>query len=340
MPTPTDVLFIWEVREELRRYFCESLSDLPDVNLIFPDDINDQTLLKHAVDTDITVGWRPSDALLKTAEKLSIHIHPGAGVQHLIEPFRKLNNYKSVALINGHGNAYFTAQHAVGLLFTLTNKLIPHHNWMVEGKWRTGDGEGKNIPLRNRDIGLLGYGAVNRLVHRFLSGFDVKFSVLKRSWNELEGVTYTIDGRYTPDELNRFLENVDILMVAIPATDQTDGLIGADELELLGQNGLIVNVARGLVVEEKSLYSALKEQKIAGAAIDVWYDYSPEEDIDGRKYPYSYPFYQLDNVVLSPHRAASPFDDLRRWDEVIENIRRFAAGRDDYLNSVDLERGY
>jgi phosphoglycerate dehydrogenase-like enzyme len=94
------------------------------------------------------------------------------------------------------------------------------------------------------------------------------------------------------------------------------------------------------VIDEEAFYKALSEKQIAGAAIDVWYEYRPEEDPEGRKFPSSFPFHKLDNVVLSPHRGASPMDDLRRWDEVIENITRFAEGREDFINIVDLERGY
>ncbi|MFW9810588.1 MAG: NAD(P)-dependent oxidoreductase, partial [Candidatus Thorarchaeota archaeon] len=145
---------------------------------------------------------------------------------------------------------------------------------------------------------------------------------------------------YTPSEIHEFMKEIDILIVGVPQTSETIGLVGAKELKLLGNQGLVVTVARGLVVEEKAFYDALFNKQIAGAAIDVWYNYRPEEDSKGRKYPFSYPFHELDNVVLSPHRGASPMDDLKRWDEVIENITRFATGQQEFINVVDLERGY
>ena len=76
------------------------------------------------------------------------------------------------------------------------------------------------------------------------------------------------------------------------------------------------------------------------AAIDVWYTYKPEPDEQGRKYPYELPFHELDNLVMSPHRSASPYETPERWGEAIENIRRAADGRTDLLSVVDLERGY
>ena len=71
-----------------------------------------------------------------------------------------------------------------------------------------------------------------------------------------------------------------------------------------------------------------------------WYKYRPEKEEEKILHPANFPFHELDNVVLSPHRAASPFDDLKRWDEVIENISRFADKRDDFMNIVDLDKGY
>ena len=117
-------------------------------------------------------------------------------------------------------------------------------------------------------------------------------------------------------------------------------MLGRNELELLGSNGILVNVSRGEIIDEESLFYALKERVIQGASIDVWYNYSPEDDEEGKKYPFNFPFHSLDNIILSPHRGYSPFNDLLRWNEVIENITRMAQGRQDFLNVVNLEEEY
>lgn len=334
------VLFIWQPREELIEYLKEGLSQLTNINLIFPDDLDENTLLKHAENADIIVGWRPTLKLLQNAHKLSLFINPGAGVQHLIEMFRELNQTRSVKLVNGHGNSYFTAQHAVGLLLALTNKIVLHHNWMTDGLWRMGDNDAISIPLRNRKIGLLGYGAVNRKVHRFLSGFDLEFSILRRDWNKQTTSMPTNAKKYSIDELHSFLECTDTLIISIPLTEITNNLIKEKELKLLGSEGLLVNLARGQVVDEENLYLACRDKIILGAAIDVWYNYTPEPDKTGRKYPFNLPFHELDNIILSPHRAASPFNDLKRWDEVTENIIRFTTGAESFLNEVSLGDEY
>ena len=337
--TETNVLCIWDVREDLQDYLRDGLANVKNLNLIFLDDTSEENLLKYAPDAHIVIGWRPTREFLDTALKLKLFINPGVGVQHHIDTFRELTQTRDITLINGHRNTYFTAQHAVALLIAATNKVIPHHKWMVEGKWRRGDSHAKSIPLRNRKVGLLGYGAVNQKVHKFLSGFDVEFLVLKRTWNGDEEFPTPVK-QFLPKDLHEFLKETDVLMIAVPQTENTIGMIGEKELELLGSDSFLVNVARGIVIDEEALYNALKQKVIAGAGIDVWYDYQPEPDVINRKFPTKFSFHELDNVVLSPHRGASPMDDLKRWDEVVENITKFAEGREDFINVVQLDRAY
>jgi len=334
------VLFLWKPTGELRDYLSHGLSNHDTIHLVFPESSYDHTVSDYAPSADIIIGWRPDAEVFKNANQLKLFINPGAGVQHLIDLFRERTRSHETVLVNGHGNAYFTAQHGVALLLALTNKIIDHHIWMKSGKWRTGDSEASSIPLRERHIGLLGYGAVNSTIHRLLAGFDVTFSICRHSGSDIEFSRENIHGIYPAEDLNIFLDQVDILIIAVPLTNKTRDMIGFAELNRLGTDSLIVNLSRGPVVNENALFLALSESKISGAAIDVWYDYSPEPDADGFRFPAHLPFHELDNVVLSPHRAASPFNDLRRWDEVIENISRFADGRKDFINVVDLERGY
>jgi phosphoglycerate dehydrogenase-like enzyme len=335
------VLFIWNVREELREYLSKGLAEYSNVQLIFPEDATEEVFLTHAPEVDIIVGWRPKKELLEAATNLRLFINPGAGVQHLTELFQEVTKDRNITLVNGHGNTYFTAQHAVALLLALTNKIIPHHQWMVEKQWRKRDEDAQSIPIRDRQIGLLGYGAINTKVHRFLAGFDVQFHIAKRDWSRKRIDEYPTEiTKYSMDQFEEFLQAIDILFVAVPLTTETEGLIGSTELALLGSKGLLVTVARGPIINEESLYQALKNGTIAGAAIDVWYNYRPEPDENGGKFPSKYPFYKLDNVVLSPHRGASPMSDLRRWNEVIENISRFAQEEYDFLNVVNVKDGY
>lgn len=336
----TNVCFIFDVPERLKRYLKNKLKIKSQIKLFFLEETSEEGLLKIVPKADILIGWRPSKKILLNAKKLKLFINPGAGIHHLLGLFREINKVRPVMLANGHGNSYFVAQHAVALLLALMNKIIPHHNWMILGRWRTGDEDATSIPLRYRKVGLLGYGHINKKIHLFLAGFDVEFSILRRNWSKQKQVLPTPVKKYNPSQLHDFLKEIDILIIAIPVTSLTKGMIKNKELKIFGSNGLLVNVGRGEIIDEESLFIALRDELITGAAIDVWYNYHPESDEEGNKYPYNFPFHTLDNVVLSPHRGYSPFNDLKRWDEVIENIYRMAEGRNDFINIVNLNDEY
>ena len=339
------MLFIWDLPQAVRKPLVEHFNNIPQVNFLFAKDYskNSQELKKLIPEADVIVGWRPSIDLFEIAQKVKLYINPGTGVDRIISIFREVNKIRSsdtkIVLVNGHGHAYPCAQHAVAMLLTLINKIIPHHNWLVNGQWRKNDSDAATIPLKSRKIGLLGYGAINSWVHRFLAGFEVDFSAIRKNWDKQSEAPPTPIKKYNFSEFHEFLKEIDTLIIAAPLTSQTKSMIKLEELKILGHEGLLVNVGRGAIIDENSLYTALNENIIAGAAIDVLWNYSPQEDSMGKKFPFSYPFQDLSNIVLSPHRAASPMKDFP-WDEVIENIKRMAEGRNDFLNIVNLEEGY
>jgi phosphoglycerate dehydrogenase-like enzyme len=385
---PLRVLFLYDAPPDLRAHLASELSGVPvEAEYAAADHpLDDPGLLERAAQADVLVGWKPSAGLLAAAQRARLFQLPWAGVGPLLPAFVSGNALRAEAglpplpLANNHGVCPPTAQHAVAMLLALTNQLVPHHAWMREGRWRLGDSAARSVPLRDDvTVGLLGYGAINQLVHRLLTPFHVRFTALKRHWDNAhsESGDLVLLSCFTPDGLSSFLRTADILVIALPHTPQTEGMLGAEELRLLGADGrerrprpgpavvlpgaagqpteapavsgplgglpLLVNVARGAVIEEAALFAALREGTLAGAALDVWYDYQPPPDAQGRRFPWqdpiAHPFHELPNVLLSPHRAASPLDDLRRWDPVIDNLRRLAQGAAPH-SVVDLAAGY
>lgn len=327
------ILFLWDVFERQKEYFRTEMFGWAEP--IFPAEHSEAELCNLAAEADVMIGWNPTEAVLAAAPRLKLFINPGAGVEHQIDRFKKL---PQITLVNSHGNAYATAQHGVAMLLALMNRILPHHNWMVEGQWRMGENEAKSVLLRRKTLGLLGYGAVAQWVNRFLAGFELRRIVYKN--RPLVETPEGVDEVFSGNGLHEFLRQTDILVVAVPHNAKTENMIGVKELELLGPEGILLQIGRGPVVNEEAFYQALRNGVIESAAIDVWYEYNPEPDAAGRKWPYHYPFHELPNVLLSPHRADSPEDDLFRWADVMENVRRLSEGRSDFLNVVDLGQGY
>lgn len=331
------ILFAFKVNSALKTYLESKLNE--QFQLLYAESSKEEDILPLLDNVEVIIGWRFTDEIFKQAKNLKLLINPGAGVQHIVEAFKDTLQAKGITLVNSHGNAYFTAQHTVALLLSLSNKILLHHQLLKTGNWRSGDKEGISIPLKNRSVGLLGYGAINQKVHRMLKVFGSPFSVCKyRKWEEKpdKSTCFSIQ----ENELSAFLKNIDVLICAIPSTKENKNLINAENLQLLPSNALIVNVGRGDVIEEKALFDFLKINSTSGAAIDVWYNYRPEANEKGEKYPFSLPFHELENIVLSPHRAASPMNDLQRWDDVIDNINEFSKQNSSFKNIVSLEDGY
>lgn len=326
------VLFQYHPKAEIIEYISSNVH--PNAQLVFAQAGDKEALIKLAADADVMVGWQLPDALLDALSNLKLFINPAAGINRLVADLG--DKRPSFPIVNSHDNTVLTAQHAVALLLSVSSQIVVHHNLMLEGKWRTRDPEGISTPLIGSDIGILGYGSVGKRIHHLLQPFGAKFHLLKTDWPASPESAKT----YSPDQLDRFLDQIDQLIVTLPLTPQTRDLLGYEELCRLGTNGVLVNVGRGEVVNEEGLYRVLKEKKIKGAGIDVWYNYRPEPDENGKKWPYSFPFKDLDNVVLSPHRAGSPDYFLPRWDDVIYNINQMVSGEGKLINHVDLDRQY
>ncbi len=313
-------LILFEAWDQLKSHLSNRLQD---VELFFTEGKED-IILQEAPTTDICIGWQPSQEFLKTATKLKLFVNPGAGMKKLLALITEAGRAHEFTIVNGHGNAFYTAEHAVAMLLSITNGLLTHDQEMRDGRWRLGDEHFKSVSLRNKVVGLIGYGHINQKVEQMLSGFSTIF------------LHYTSSSK---QGLLSLAKDSDILVVAAPHTDKTEAMVNEQVLDALGPEGILINVGRGPLVVEEDLYNWLRNTPTACAGIDVWYEYEPEE-VDGKKRPYHFPFHELPNVLLSPHRGASPFDDLQRWDDVIENINRFAQGRTDLINVVNVNAGY
>jgi phosphoglycerate dehydrogenase-like enzyme len=335
----TTALFINRHGDRLIEYIERGLEGIG-ARVLIPPDGERESLLAMVPAADILIGWGSDMELLKSATNMKLFINPGTGISQHLDNFRELRKTRSVVLANGHGNSYSVAQHTVALTMALANQVIPYHRRMVDGR-RRADGPSTTY-LSDITVGFLGYGAINKKVHRFLSGFDLGFAACRYSWDKDPGPFATELSRYAPGQIADFFKESDVVITALPTTAATKGIVTLSELTLLGERGLFVNVGRASAVVQKDMFNALKEGIVAGAALEVWWGFrkTGDEAETDRQDPYQFPFHELDNVVMSPHRGADSGGDLRRWDEVIENIKRMHSGRDDFLNVVDIDLEY
>ena len=174
-----------------------------------------------------------------------------------------------------------------------------------------------------KTVGLLGYGHIAQEVARRAAAFGMRCVAVTRTDRPTPAPLDWLGT--TSADLDRMLEESDFLVVACPLSAETEGVIDAAALARMKPSAVLINVARGLIVDERDLYQALRDKVIAGATLDVWYRYPSERESSPR--PSAYPFHELDNVEMTPHCSAWTEGQVdRRWDFVAANLDRFARG--------------
>jgi phosphoglycerate dehydrogenase-like enzyme len=175
--------------------------------------------------------------------------------------------------------------------------------------------------LAGKTLGILGFGHIGREVARRARAFGMRIGAITRTPAPSELLDWIVPA----PELDARLPECDFLLVACPLNEATRGLINGLRLAAMKRSAVLINVARGEVVDETALYQALLLGTIAGAVIDVWYVYpSPSERNPG---PAHLPFHDLPNLIMSPHVSGWTEKLLdRRWSVIVDNLRRLGAG--------------
>lgn len=176
--------------------------------------------------------------------------------------------------------------------------------------------------LKGKTLGILGYGHIGREVARRAHAFDVRVAAIASSPKPSDA---SIAWLGTQKDLRRLLNESDYLAICCPLNDQTRDLIDAEAFSAMKSNAVILNVARGPVVNEAALFKALEGRAIRGAVIDVWYQYPTSDNPSIR--PSAFPFHELENVIMTPHNSGWTEETIdRRWRFVASNLDRLARG--------------
>lgn len=296
-------------------------------NLIIPDEFSEDFIANEVEKADVLLGGLITEKILSKARKLKLIQIPWTGVDNL--DFALLRKY-NIPTCNSHSNAQIVAEHAVALLLSLAKKIPYHDRLLREGIWnRPGSNNTNEISpfsfkIHGQNVGIVGYGSIGKKIKNMLSVFNCSFLIVDNDPN-YDHDDKAIKQYEAPQNLRSVLARSDIVFVAVPLTENTKNLFSKEEFEVMKKQSLFINISRGEVIHEEALYNALKEQKIAGAAIDTWYNYpNPKNPVC---FPSkSYPFHELNNLVISPHRAGFISGDLPHLHDAIENINSLAEG--------------
>jgi phosphoglycerate dehydrogenase-like enzyme len=174
--------------------------------------------------------------------------------------------------------------------------------------------------VSGRTVGLVGFGHIGRAVTQRAKAFGMCVHAISNS-----GTAPGADWAGNPSQLAQMLPLVDFLVMACPLTPQTRGMLGAQQLTLLKPTAIVINIGRAQLIDEEALYLALSGGKLAGATLDVWYDYPTPERPDAR--PSRFPFEKLTNVHCTAHSCAwTPGLLERRYLLIADNLARLYRG--------------
>jgi len=280
--------------------------------------------------TDIALASRLSAAMVERAPRLRWVHSTAAAVANLLP----LDEFaaRGIIVTNSRGiQAVPIAEHVMGGLLVLARRFNVMFDAQRDRRWIQNELTRNAWPwsLQGRKMTILGLGTIGREVARRAHAFGMSVTGIRRRLDQ--PVPAFVERMVGPDRLHDALSGCDVLVISAPFISGTDGLIGTKEIALLNGGAIIINVARGKIVDEAALITAIQSGQLGGAVLDVF----ESEPLDRTS-----PLWSLPNVIISPHSAGVRPD---HWDEVIdlfsENLRRFQRG-EPLLNMVNCDAGY
>jgi phosphoglycerate dehydrogenase-like enzyme len=276
-----------------------------------------EELARVLIDADAVVCNRLSPEDTRDAQRLRLVQATSAGADR-VDPGALP---RGCALCNAYEHEDAIAEWVLMAVLALTRHLLQYDRGLRSGDWS------RDLPLerelRGRVLGAIGYGHIGRRVVELGRAFGMDAVAVTRSPTpeRAEGLRWI----GSPDDLDRLFAEADVAVVAVPLAPETAALVGATQLDLLGPEGYLANVARGGIVQEQALYEALRDRRIAGAALDVWWQYP--ESRNAAAMPSQYRFHELDNVVMTPHISGrSEGTRVGRAEFVVEQLVRLSEG--------------
>lgn len=235
---------------------------------------------------------------------------------------------EAVLVANTFHHGPSIAEHVVMVSMMLLRGIVPSDRAMRAGRWRNAivdPGFPFGGSLQGRTLGLVGLGEIGGSVARAAGGLGMSVRAVRRSPGAPapKGVDLAWGGGM--GQLHEMLAASDVVVVTVPLTPETRGLIDEGALAAMRPDGILVNVARGPVVDEEALHAALVRGDIGGAGIDVWWRNPRDPDAPP---PSHLDFSGLDNVILTPHQSGHTRETFRgRAADISDNVDALAEGR-------------
>jgi len=319
---PTSPKPVVLIAEELSSATVEALG--PDFEIRYCNGADRTALLQAVGDVDallIRSATKVDADVLAAAPRLKVVARAGVGLDNVDV---KAATQAGVMVVNApQSNIVSAAEHTIGLLLAVARRIPAAHASLRSGEWKRSKFTG--VELHGKTLGVLGLGRVGVLVAQRLAAFGMQ--VLACDPYVQPGRAAQMGVRLVP--LDELLASSDVISVHLPKTPETVGIVGEAELAKVKPGVIIINAARGGIVDEHAFYVSLKEGRVAGAGIDV---FATEPCTDS-------PLLQLDNVVATPHLGASTKEAQEKAGLAVARSVRLALAGELVPDAVNVQGG-
>ena len=284
---------------------------------------------QEIADTEIFIGWRLQPEHFTNAKKLQWIHSPTAAVHQLMYPVLVASSVLVSSSTGVHGPV--VAEHAIAVMLALAKRLPQAARYQARKQWSQAElwrEHPRPREVAGASVAVIGMGNIGR---EFTSRAKaLGMTVLAVREDPVKG-SDGADAVFGANQLEEVLPQADYILLCPPVTPATERMIDQTRLEKMKPEAYVINVSRGDLIDEPALLRALQERRIAGAALDVF---------EKEPLPSNSPFWELDNVLITPHTAAVT---EKLWERhyllIAENLKRFLSGQP-LLNLVDKKRGY
>jgi phosphoglycerate dehydrogenase-like enzyme len=288
-----------------------------EIEVVDPDDRETFERALARADAMVSMNWHWD---LPTASNLKLLQLPGAGTDDI--DFSLLHPGTTVCNCFEHEIAI--AEYVMGAMLEWNIGLRRMDRQFRQGSWAGSYLFGpRHGELHGKTLGIIGFGHIGREVARRAKAFGMRVICCTRTPKPDE----LADRIHGMDRLTELLSESDFVLVTLPLTDQTRGTLDRAAFAAMRPTGVVINVARGAIIDEEALYSALTDRRIGGAIIDVWYRYPSRDQPQGTR-PSSFAFHELENVMMTPHASGWTDGLLQRRNRAMAvNLNRLARGQ-------------
>ena len=308
----TNIGVIFDPEMEQREILTNILGRLGRV--VFVTDLSPEDRARELASADVLISWSPARELqpdeCQTLTRAKMMQLLSAGADHV--PYSMLPPGLTIAS-NPGAYAEQMAEHVVAMILAVTKNLLDRHEKLKKGIF---DQVSENRLLQGSICAILGFGGIGKATARLLRCFGVEIYGINTTGKTDEPVKFI----GTLKDLENVLRLANIVIIALPLTNSTRGLIGRRELDWMKDDAILVNVARGEIIDEGALYQKLKAFPNFTAAIDAWWI----EPLSHGEFRTNYPFFELPNVLGSPHNSGNIHGAFTKGTTfAAENVKRF-----------------